>query len=89
MTITKAKEMSEVSAASQIATIMRQQTANAAKTARVSVKPEHIAGKMGISSHHSGGSTAAMQFDATGQVVPSVSKPEKGSATASFADLLN
>lgn len=83
------EDMSEVSAASQIATFMRQQTATAAKSGRANVQPEHIAGKMGLSTQHSGGGSSSVQFDNTGQIVPDATHAKKGSGAASFADLLN
>lgn len=79
--------MSEASAASQLASIVRAQTANQARKARFSVKPQN-AGRVSISSQRTNKSQASMQFDATGQVVPTAKGVNKHSATASFVDLL-
>lgn len=79
--------MSEASAASQLASSVRFQTANAARKARENVKPQN-AGRVSVSSSRTKNSQASMQFDATGQVVPTAKGVNKHSATASFVDLL-
>ena len=80
--------MSEASAASQLASVVRAQTANQARKARQNVKPQNAGRGVSISSQRANGSQASMQFDATGQVVPTAKGVNKHSATASFVDLL-
>ncbi|GLH28507.1 hypothetical protein WSS15_11570 [Acetobacter pasteurianus] len=80
--------MTETSAASQLAGAMRAAISHKATATHAPSKPEHIAGNAKISSGHSGGSETSMQFDATGQIIPSAKGEKKGSATESLVNLL-
>lgn len=80
--------MSGASAASQIASVMRAAVANKTHAARKAVKPEHIAGNIKLSTPGSHGAQSSVQFDATGQIVPSAKGVRKNSATANFVNLL-
>lgn len=79
--------MSDASVASEIASAMRVKTAQQANEMRKAAMSEK-AGRVQVSSQRSNGAEASMQFDATGQIVPSAKGVRKNSATASFVNLL-
>ncbi|MBA5725864.1 MULTISPECIES: hypothetical protein [Bombella] len=79
--------MSDTSVASEIGTAMRLKTVQQANEMRKAAMSEKAA-RVQLSSHRSNGAEASMQFDATGQVVPSAKGVRKNSATASFVNLL-
>ncbi|GAN70619.1 hypothetical protein [Acetobacter syzygii] len=81
--------MADTTVAAQLASSMRTATANRAQAAHRAVQPEHVASSaLKVSSTAQDGSSTSMQFDSTGQVVPSGSSHNKHSGTASFINLL-
>ncbi|CEF53310.1 hypothetical protein [Acetobacter ghanensis] len=81
--------MADTTVAAQLASSMRTATAHMAQSAHRSVQPEHVASSaLKVSSTAQDGSSSSMQFDASGQVVPSGNTHNQHSGTASFVNLL-
>lgn len=81
--------MADTTVAAQLASSMRTATAHMAQAAHRSVQPEHVASSaIKVASSGQDGSSSSMQFDASGQIVPSGNTHNKSSATASFINLL-
>lgn len=79
--------MSAASVASELASAMRTRSSQQADVMRKAAMSEKAA-RVQLSSSRSHGGEASMQFDATGQVVPSAKGVRKNSATSSFVNLL-
>ncbi len=79
--------MSAPSVASELASAMRLRTSQQATEMRKAAMSEKAA-RVQFSSSRSSGGEATMQFDATGQVVPSAKGVRRNSATSSFVNLL-
>ncbi|MCP1241712.1 hypothetical protein GOB86_05595 [Acetobacter lambici] len=81
--------MADTTVAAQLASSMRTATTNMAQAAHRSVQPEHVASSaLRVASSSQDGSSSSMQFDASGQVVPSGNSHNKHSGSASFINLL-
>lgn len=80
--------MVDTTAASLLASSIRQATSTASQVAYHNARPAHAAAT-GMTLHSSSidGSSSSMQFDASGQVIPGGSTSKKESATASAVDL--
>ncbi len=81
--------MADTTVAAQLASSLRTATANTAQAAHRSVQPEHVASSaLKLASTSQDGSSSSMQFDASGQVVPSGNSQNKHSGSASLINLL-
>ncbi|MBB2185722.1 MAG: hypothetical protein ABF893_04770 [Gluconacetobacter liquefaciens] len=80
--------MVDTTAASLLASSLRQATSTASHVAYRSARPAHAAATgVNISSSGIDGSSSSIKFDASGQMVPTGTKNKKESATASAVDL--
>ena len=81
--------MADTTVAAQLASSIRTATAHMAQTAHRSVQPENVTSSaLKLVSTSQDGSSSSMQFDASGQVVPSGTSHNKHSGSASFINLL-
>ncbi|MCH4142802.1 hypothetical protein [Acetobacter peroxydans] len=80
--------MSDTTAASALASSLREMTTAASRAAYQSARPGHTGGVgVRLSSHSVDGSSSSIQFDSTGQIVPSSSAQKKDDAMSSAVDL--
>lgn len=81
--------MSQISPANDLASAVRQATMQRAKAAHRATQPEHLASNsLGVTTQHTDGSSSGVQFDATGQIVPTGKANNRHSGTASLISLL-
>ena len=80
--------MSDTTAASALASSLREMTTAASRAAYQSARPGHTGG-VGVRLSSSGvdGSSSSIQFDSTGQIIPSSDTQKKDSAMSSAVDL--
>ncbi|MBB2203568.1 hypothetical protein [Gluconacetobacter takamatsuzukensis] len=77
-----------ITAASVLASSIRQATSAASQTAYHNARPAHAAAAgVNIVSNSIDGSSSSMQFDASGQIIPTGNTSKKESATASALNL--
>ncbi|MBB2167727.1 hypothetical protein HLH36_05055 [Gluconacetobacter aggeris] len=80
--------MVDTTAASLLASSLRQVTSAASQAAYHSARPGHAAATgITITSSSIDGSSSSMKFDASGQIVPTGTTSKKEFATASAVDL--
>jgi flagellar hook assembly protein FlgD len=80
--------MTDTTAAAALASSMRAATTQITQAAHRAVQPENAVGKgVNVSSSNIDGSSSSVQFDATGQIIPSGSSHKPESATASAVNL--
>jgi len=80
--------MVDTTAASLLASSLRQATSTASQVAYHSARPGHaVATGINITSSRIDGSSSSMKFDASGQIVPTGTTHKKESATANTIDL--
>ncbi|GBQ05815.1 MULTISPECIES: hypothetical protein [Saccharibacter] len=80
--------MSEASAASQLASVMRSATSHQARSVREAVQPERMADSLKLSATGGGNAKSTSPFDATGQISPSAKSDDKGASSNSILNLL-
>ncbi|MDF7673472.1 hypothetical protein PT277_10120 [Acetobacteraceae bacterium ESL0709] len=80
--------MSEISATNQVSSILHTAVTGQQPVARIKNKPEHVTGNVKLVSDLGKNSQSSVQFDATGQIVPTAKNVRKNSATANFVNLL-
>ena len=80
--------MADTTAASALASSLRNVTTATSEAAYRSSRPEHAVGKgVNIVERNVDGSSSSMQFDASGQIIPTGKAQKAESATASAVDL--
>ncbi|MCE2576824.1 hypothetical protein [Komagataeibacter sp. FNDCR2] len=81
--------MADTTAAAALASSMRTNTTEITHAAHRATQPENVASNgLNIASRSIDGSKSSMQFDATGQIIPTGNSEKKGSATQSLVNLL-
>lgn len=83
------KNMADTTAAASLASSMRVATTNLSSSVHRALKPENVtASGFNVISSGVDGSSSSVQFDASGQIVPSAHGEKKNSATSSLVNLL-
>mgnify|MGYP003361934231 CR=1 FL=1 len=81
--------MADTTAAAALASHMRTSATQVTQAVHRATQPENVASNsLNVASKSVDGSKSSMQFDATGQIVPSGHSEKKSSATQSFVNLL-
>lgn len=81
--------MADTTAAASLASSMRAATVNLSHAVQRNIKPENVAASgFNVVSSGADGSSSSIQFDASGQIVPSEHGQKKNSGAASLVDLL-